>query len=66
MKILKVKIRVPAALNNHRGLVEPGSQLTSALNEIKLPEILYTVLGNYPINSSLTNLAIITDQRFAV
>ena len=31
MKILKVKIRLLAASNNHMGLVEPGSQLTSAL-----------------------------------
>ena len=32
LKILKVKIRVLAAWNNHRGLAEPGSQLISALD----------------------------------
>ena len=41
MKILKVKIRVLAAWNNHgqelaMGLAEPGSKLTSALKRIEL------------------------------
>ena len=37
MKILKVKVRVLAAWNiKPWGLVKPGSQLTSALNKIKL------------------------------